>query len=63
MAIYCQFGVDGQKLSVCTRRLFKSLKIQDASFHSLRQAAASWLVMEGVDLYVVGQLLAIALRA
>jgi Phage integrase family len=49
--------VDGQKLSVYTRRLFKSINIQDASFHSLRHTAASWLVMQGVDLYAVGQLL------
>jgi integrase len=50
-------GVDGQKLSVYTRRLFQSLGIQDASFHSLRHTAASWLVMAGVDLYAVGQVL------
>jgi integrase len=50
-------GVDGQKLSVYTRRLFASLGIVDASFHSLRHTAASWLVMQGVDLYAVGQLL------
>jgi integrase len=50
-------GVDGQKLSVYTRRLFLSLGIQDASFHSLRHTAASWLVMAGVDLYAVGQVL------
>jgi integrase len=50
-------GVDGQKLSVYTRRLFQSLGIQDASFHSLRHTTASWLVMAGVDLYAVGQLL------
>jgi integrase len=29
----------------------------DASFHTLRHTAASWLVMEGVDLYAVGQIL------
>jgi len=50
-------GVDAQKLSVYTRRLFASLGIADASFHSLRHTAASWLVMQGVDLYAVGQLL------
>src|SRR5580692_7073715 len=50
-------GVDGQKLSVYKRRLFQKLGIQDASFHSLRHTAASWLVMGGVDLYAVGQLL------
>ena len=50
-------NVDGQKLSVYTRRLFAGLGIADASFHSLRHTAASWLVMQGVDLYAVGQLL------
>ncbi len=50
-------GVDGPRLSVYTRRLFERLGIQDASFHSLRHTAASWLVMAGVDLYAVGQLL------
>jgi integrase len=50
-------GVDGQKLSVYTRRLFQSLGIHEASFHSLRHTAASWLVMAGVDLYAVGQVL------
>jgi integrase len=50
-------GVDGQKLSVYTRRLFQRLGIKGASFHSLRHTAASWLVMRGVDLYAVGQLL------
>jgi integrase len=49
--------VDPQKLSVYTRRLFSRLGIADASFHSLRHAAASWLVMEGVDLYAVVELL------
>lgn len=50
-------GVDAQKLSVYTRRLFTGLGIAEASFHSLRHTAASWLVMQGVDLYAVGQLL------
>ena len=50
-------GVDGQRLSVYTRRLFERLGIADASFHSLRHTAASWLVMQGADLYAVGQVL------
>jgi len=50
-------GVDGQKLSVYAKRIFKRLKIADASFHSLRHTTASWLVMQGVDLYAVGQVL------
>ncbi len=50
-------NVDGPRLSVYTRRLFASLKIEGASFHSLRHTAASWLVMAGVDLYAVGQVL------
>jgi integrase len=50
-------GVDPEKLSVYTIRVFKRLGIQDASFHTLRHTAASWLVMEGVDLYAVGQIL------
>ena len=49
--------VDAAKLSVYTKRVFKSLGIEDASFHSLRHTAASWLVMEGVDLYAVGRIL------
>jgi len=50
-------GVDPANLSVTTRRIFKNLGIEGASFHSLRHTAASWLVMEGVDLYAVGQIL------
>jgi len=50
-------GVDAQKLSVYTERLFRKLGTADASFHSLRHTAASWLVMKGEDLYAVGQLL------
>jgi integrase len=50
-------GVDAKKLSVYTRRLFSDLGIEDASFHSLRHTAASWLVMQGVDLFAVGQIL------
>lgn len=49
--------VDSARLSVYTKRLFASLHIEGASFHSLRHTAASWLVMEGVDLYAVGQIL------
>ncbi len=50
-------GVDPAKLSVYTKRVFARLGIPDASFHALRHTAASWLVMEGVDLYAVGQIL------
>ncbi len=50
-------GVNPQRLTVYTKRVFVKLGIQDASFHSLRHTAASWLVMQGVDLYAVGQLL------
>jgi len=50
-------GVDGQKLSVYCRRVFHRLGIPDASFHTLRHTAASWLVMEGASLYAVGQIL------
>jgi hypothetical protein len=32
-------GVDGGKLSAYTRRLFASLEIKDASFHTLRHTA------------------------
>jgi integrase len=50
-------GVDAAMLSVYTKRVFKRLGIPDASFHTLRHTAASWMVMEGVDLYAVGQIL------
>jgi len=50
-------GLDGQKLSVYCRRVFHKLGIMDASFHSLRHTMASWRVMEGEDLYLVGQIL------
>jgi len=50
-------GVDASRLSVYTKRIFARLGIPDASFHTLRHTAASWLVMEGVDLYAVGQIL------
>jgi integrase len=49
--------VDPARLSVYTRRVFASVGIEDASFHSLRHTAGSWLVMEGVDLYAVGRIL------
>jgi integrase len=50
-------GVGAANLSVYTKRVFKRLGITDASFHTLRHTAASWLVQQGVDLYAVGQLL------
>lgn len=50
-------GVDPDRLTVYTKRVFKRLGIPDASFHTLRHTAASWLVMEGVDLYAVGRIL------
>ena len=50
-------GVDAEKLSVYTKRIFESLGIRDASFHTLRHTAASWMVMEGASLYAVGQIL------
>jgi len=49
--------VNAAHLSVYTRRVFASVGIEDASFHSLRHTAASWLVMEGVDLYAVSRIL------
>jgi len=50
-------GVDADHLSVYTKRVFARLGIPDASFHTLRHTAASWLVQQGVDLYAVGQIL------
>ncbi|HUA98399.1 MAG TPA: site-specific integrase [Terracidiphilus sp.] len=50
-------GIDPQQLSVYTIRVFKRLGIKDASFHTLRHTFASWMVMQGVPLYTVGQLL------
>lgn len=50
-------GVDPARLTVATKRLFAKFKIHDASFHSLRHTAASWLTMQGVDLYTVGKIL------
>jgi integrase len=50
-------GVDAAFLSVYTKRVFKQLGIPDASFHTLRHTAASWMVQQGVDLYAVGQIL------
>ncbi len=50
-------GVDGALLSVYTKRVFSRLGINDASFHTLRHTAASWLVQQGTDLYAVGQIL------
>ena len=43
-------GVDTARLSVYTKRVFASIGIMDASFHTLLHTAASWLVMKGVDL-------------
>jgi integrase len=50
-------GIDGMRLTDNTRHLFKRLGIDGASFHSLRHTAASQMVMQGVDLYAVGQML------
>jgi integrase len=50
-------GVVPSQLSVYTKRVFKRLGILDASFHTLRHTAASWMVQQGVDLYGVGQIL------
>jgi integrase len=50
-------GVDPALLSVTTKRVLKRIGVPDASFHTLRHTAASWLVQQGVDLYAVGQIL------
>ena len=50
-------GVDAARLSVYAKRIFAGLDIADASFHTLRHRAASWLVQNGVGLYAVGNLL------
>jgi integrase len=50
-------GVDPAFLSVYTKRVFKRIGIPDASFHTLRHTAASWMVQQGVDLYALGQIL------
>jgi integrase len=50
-------AVDPAKLSVYTKRVFSRVGVKDASFHTLRHTAASWLVQNGVDLYAVGQIL------
>lgn len=50
-------GIDGMRLTDNTRNLFRKLGIDGASFHSLRHTAASQMVMQGVDLYAVGQML------
>ncbi len=50
-------GFTKQNLSVVTRRLFARLKMEGASYHTLRHTAASWLAMQGVPLYDIGQIL------
>jgi len=44
-------------LSSMMRKILKKAGIKGASFHTLRHTYASWLVMSGVDLYVVSKLL------
>lgn len=52
------FGeVNPDHLSIYCKRVFLKLGIRDASFHTLRHTAASWMVQQGVDLYAVGQIL------
>jgi len=50
-------GVNPAHLSVYTKRVLKRVGAPDASFHTLRHTAASWMVQQGVDLYAVGQIL------
>lgn len=38
-------------------RVLKRIGAPDASFHTLRHTAASWVVQQGVYLYAVGQIL------
>ncbi len=49
--------VDAHELTVYTQRIFARLGIADASFHTLRHSYASWLAMQGVDLYAISALL------
>jgi integrase len=52
------FGnVEPAKLSVYTKGVFAKIGVPEASFHTLRHPAASWLVQAGTDLYAVGQIL------
>lgn len=50
-------GFTKENLSVATRRLFIRLGYEGASYHSLRHTAASWLAMQRVPLYDIGQIL------
>ena len=50
-------GVDPAHLSVYCKRVLKRIGAPDASFHTLRHTAASWMVQQGVDLHAVGQIL------